>query len=83
MINRLKIIFLNLYLPKILDESLSVDLFEVCVFDNVYNLHQNTSANHSTKVRNILYFMHEQSDELSLFERGVLSLSNIHLQNHI
>lgn len=51
MIEGLKIIFLNLYLPKILDESLSVDFYEVCVFDNVYNLHQNTSANLFTKVR--------------------------------
>lgn len=39
MIEGLKIIFLNLYLFKILDESLLVDFYEVCVFDNVYNLY--------------------------------------------
>lgn len=39
MIEGLKIIFLKLYLFKILDESLLVDFYEVCVFDNVYNLY--------------------------------------------
>lgn len=71
MIEGLKIIFLNLYLPKILDESLSVDFYEVCVFDNVYNLHQNTSANLFYQSEKEMYFMHEQSDEIP----GYISLS--------
>lgn len=76
MIEGLKIIFLNLYLPKILDESLSVDFYEVCVFDNVYNLHQNTSANLFTKVRKKCIYARavRRNTGVYFFEREDLSL---------